>query len=58
MRDDGVGFEPDSPSDGHGLQNVADRLDAINGSLEIKSSPEHGTQLHGRIPLSETGVTP
>ena len=53
VRDDGVGFELDSVSKGHGLVNLADRLDAVNGTLEVASSPDHGTQVIGRVPVRE-----
>src|SRR5262245_9382279 len=52
--DDGVGFVPASATDGTGLQGMADRLDAIGGSLEVRSSPGEGTTVLGRVPVVET----
>ncbi len=49
--DDGRGFDPEGRSLGTGLQGMADRLDAIGGSLEIESAPGHGTTIRGRIVL-------
>ena len=54
VRDDGSGFEPDHAS-GSGLQGMADRLDAIGGSLEIDSAPGAGTRVGGRIPAVPLG---
>ncbi|MFI5392454.1 MAG: histidine kinase [Myxococcota bacterium] len=49
--DDGVGFDVDATSYGTGLQGMADRLDAINGSLEVRSAPGGGTTVEGTVPL-------
>jgi signal transduction histidine kinase len=51
--DDGVGFDPDASTRGTGLQGIADRLEAIGGRLEVRSSPGHGTSLAGSIPLTQ-----
>jgi signal transduction histidine kinase len=53
VRDDGVGFEPNgATSSGSGLQGMADRLDAVGGTLEIASAPGEGTRITGRLPAS------
>ena len=50
--DDGVkGFDVDATSYGTGLQGMADRLDAISGSLEVRSAPGGGTTIEGMVPL-------
>jgi signal transduction histidine kinase len=51
IRDDGVGFDPDETGYGTGLQGMADRLDAIGGSLEVRSAPGSGTTVIGRVPV-------
>jgi signal transduction histidine kinase len=51
VTDDGQGFEVETTSKGTGLQNMADRLDALGGSIEIESSPGAGTTVTGRIPV-------
>jgi len=53
VRDDGVGFDIDQPTGGHGLINITDRLDAVEGTLQIDSRPGHGTLIRGRIPVLE-----
>jgi signal transduction histidine kinase len=49
VRDDGVGFEPAS-ADGHGFENMADRVGALSGTLQVVSTPGAGTSVRGRIP--------
>jgi signal transduction histidine kinase len=50
VRDDGVGFDPASAGRGSGLQGMADRLDAVGGSLDVRSAPGSGTTIEGRVP--------
>ncbi len=50
VEDDGVGFDPSAIVYGTGLQGMADRLDAIGGTLEVRSAPGEGTAIRGRIP--------
>ena len=49
--DDGIGFDLGATSYGTGLQGMADRLDAISGSLEVRSAPGGGTTIEGMVPL-------
>jgi signal transduction histidine kinase len=49
--DDGRGFEPAVAGRGTGLQGMADRLAAIDGTLEVTSEPGSGTQVRGRVPV-------
>jgi signal transduction histidine kinase len=51
VTDDGRGFDPDRTGYGTGLQGMADRLAAIGGALEVRSSPGAGTTVAGRLPL-------
>jgi signal transduction histidine kinase len=50
VHDDGTGFDPGSTSFGSGLQGMADRLDAIRGSLGVHSVPGEGTTIIGTVP--------
>jgi signal transduction histidine kinase len=50
IEDDGRGFDP-SAGRGSGLQGMADRLDAIGGSLDIESRPGGGTIVRGGVPV-------
>ena len=51
VRDDGVGFDTASIGYGTGLQGIADRLAALDGSVEIHSAPGKGTTVTGRVPF-------
>ena len=50
VTDDGDGFDPTSIGYGTGLQGMADRLDALGGTLEVRSAPGEGTAVIGRVP--------
>jgi signal transduction histidine kinase len=50
IADDGRGFDPEASARGTGLQGMADRLDAIGGTLEVRSAPGAGTTVTGRLP--------
>ena len=52
VRDDGIGFDAVNTPMGSGLQNMADRLDALGGSLQVDSRPGSGTTLRGAVPLA------
>ena len=52
VTDDGVGFDPGTTAYGTGLQGVADRLAAIDGTLEVRSQPGSGTTIVGIVPVS------
>jgi signal transduction histidine kinase len=51
VEDDGVGFAPASAR-GTGLTNMRDRIEALGGSLELRSSPGAGTTVAGRISVA------
>ena len=51
VRDDGVGFDVGTAAHGTGLQGIADRIAALDGSVEIRSSRGGGTVVTGSIPL-------
>ena len=56
VADDGVGGA--DPSSGTGLRGLADRLESINGSLEVRSPIGGGTRLLARIPVSAAELVP
>jgi PAS domain S-box-containing protein len=51
VADDGVGGA--DPSDGSGLRGLADRLAALNGTLEVESPPGAGTIIRAEIPFPD-----
>lgn len=50
ITDDGEGFDTSAVGHGSGLGGIADRLDAIGGSLTVRSVPGHGTTIAGTVP--------
>jgi signal transduction histidine kinase len=50
VTDDGVGFDPGTTGYGTGLQGMADRVAAIDGTLEVRSQPGAGTTIVGIVP--------
>jgi len=51
VEDDGKGFDPATTTRSSGLQNMRDRLEALGGSLRVRSTPGTGTTVSGRVPL-------
>jgi len=52
VSDDGDGFDPESTPMGAGLTNMTDRVDALGGTVSVRSSPGNGTTVHGRLPIA------
>ena len=50
VRDDGVGGA--DPTRGTGLVGLRDRVEAVGGLLELKSTPGHGTRLDATFPIA------
>jgi len=55
VSDDGEGFDVASVVSGSGLANVADRLDALDGTIHIDTAPGQGTTIRGMIPILGKG---
>lgn len=51
ISDDGPGFNPDQGRKGAGLQNMADRVNAVGGSWSVLTAPGEGVKLVARIPV-------
>ena len=51
VTDDGLGFDASQPRAGAGLQNMRDRLGALDGRLSIVTAPGGGTTVAGAVPL-------
>jgi signal transduction histidine kinase len=54
IEDDGSGFDPGATTYGTGLQGMADRLDAVRGTLTVQSVPGQGTTIVGKLPVPAT----
>jgi signal transduction histidine kinase len=53
--DDGRGFDVATTPLGMGLLSMQDRMAALGGRLEVKSTVGSGTNVSGHIPLPEAG---
>ena len=49
--DDGAGYDSRHTPMGSGLRNMADRLAALGGELDVRSAPGTGTTVTGRLPF-------
>jgi len=52
IRDDGIGFDPATAPRGTGLLGMADRVEAVGGTLHVRSAPGDGTTVSGTLPIS------
>jgi signal transduction histidine kinase len=50
VADDGVGFAPESPGRGYGLDGATARADEVGGRFEVHSAPGTGTRLRMEVP--------
>jgi len=57
VRDEGPGFDPGTVIRGTGLQSMADRLAALEGTLSVESTPGGPTVVAGRVPR-QLGAAP
>jgi signal transduction histidine kinase len=55
VSDDGTGYDARHTPMGSGLRNMADRLAALGGRLEIRSAPGRGTTITGHLPVPAAG---
>jgi signal transduction histidine kinase len=51
VSDDGAGYDPSRTPMGSGQRNMADRLAALDGRLEVRSGPGQGTTITAHLPL-------
>jgi signal transduction histidine kinase len=52
LRDDGRGFDPLVPSEGHGLSSLRNRAAALGGTLAVVSAPGAGTAITFDLPMT------
>jgi len=55
VSDDGSGYDARRTAMGSGQRNMADRLAALDGRLEVRSAPGQGTVVTACLPLLEAG---
>jgi signal transduction histidine kinase len=60
VEDEGRGWDPATRSDhlGRGVRNMASRIAAVGGHLDVRSAPGEGTRVEGRVPLCDPEATP
>jgi signal transduction histidine kinase len=51
VSDDGTGYDQSRTPMGSGQRNMADRLAALDGRLEVRSVPSEGTTITAHVPL-------
>ncbi|MCW3072596.1 MAG: tetratricopeptide repeat protein [Bacteroidetes bacterium] len=51
IEDNGVGFDPVLASSGIGLKNIRSRIEFLNGTVNVDSSPGKGTTIIIEVPL-------
>jgi signal transduction histidine kinase len=51
VSDDGTGYDARHTPMGSGQRNMADRLAALGGRLDVRSAPRHGTTISGQLPV-------
>ena len=51
VRDNGAGFDPGSAGSGFGLRGMRERVDLLDGTIEIASGAGQGTQVAAALPL-------
>jgi signal transduction histidine kinase len=54
VSDDGTGYDARHTPLGSGQRNMADRLAALGGRLDVRSAPRHGTTISGQLPVPVT----
>jgi signal transduction histidine kinase len=54
VSDDGTGYDARHTPMGSGQRNMADRLAALGGRLDVRSTPRHGTTISGQLPVPVT----
>ncbi|MBI5311177.1 MAG: hypothetical protein HZB14_09190, partial [Actinobacteria bacterium] len=51
VRDDGVGFDPETSSDGFGLIGMRERTELVDGVFDVLSAPGSGTTVRATVPV-------
>jgi signal transduction histidine kinase len=58
VSDDGTGYDTNHTPMGAGLRNMADRLAALGGQLDVHSAPSQGTTITGHLPTHAASSGP
>ena len=52
VKDDGVGFDPNAPTDRNGLRNLRERAQNLRGGIDIQSGFGKGTSIILEFPVN------
>jgi signal transduction histidine kinase len=52
VKDDGVGFDPNAPTDRNGLRNLKERAQNLKGWIDIQSASGRGTSIILEFPVA------
>ena len=58
VRDDGIGFDPSADTSGFGVLGMHERVELLDGTLQIDSSPGAGTTVHATLPVQRRAGAP
>ncbi len=58
VRDDGAGFDPSAETSGFGVLGMRERVELLDGTLEIDSSPGAGTTVRAALPVRRRAEAP
>lgn len=57
VRDNGQGFDVTQVASGIGFLGMTERLELLDGTLQVQSTPGEGTHLIARVPLTEVELS-
>ncbi len=57
VRDDGAGFDPAADTSGFGLLGMRERVELLDGTLQIDSSPGAGATVRASFPVQRRALT-
>ncbi|MEO0988608.1 MAG: sensor histidine kinase [Cyanobacteria bacterium J06639_14] len=52
LSDNGIGFEPQTPKAGFGLQGMRERVESLKGQITLQSTPGEGTTIQITLPYA------
>ena len=58
VRDDGSGFDPDAETSGFGLLGIRERVELLQGEVDIASAPGEGTTVTAVLPTAPAETAP
>jgi signal transduction histidine kinase len=58
VKDNGVGFDPESNQRGSGIVGLTDRIRALGGELTVSSSPGNGSVVAAQLPVRDISAEP